>query len=81
MSEEMIPFQFKSIGWCVDDVKGGELLLDLLRAGRKAEIEECAARKGHEIRPRMGSKPRRRQRVLGFRSVDTLKVCEPMDSE
>ena len=52
MSEEIIPFQFKSIGRCVDDVKGGELLLDLVRSGRKAEIEECAARKGHEIRPR-----------------------------
>ena len=55
----MTPFECNSSGWCVDDVKGGELLLDLIRHGRKAEIEECAARKGHEIRPR--SKPRRRQ--------------------
>ena len=41
----MTPFECDSSGWCVDDVKGGELLLDLIRHGRKAEIEVFAPRK------------------------------------
>ena len=35
---EAIPFTFNEWGWCLDDVRGGELPMDLVRAARQSEI-------------------------------------------
>ena len=83
-----IPFQFDESGWCVDDVRGGELPLDQVRAGRAAELKGFSERGVYEVRPRTEAQ-RKGARVLGVRWVDTQKgecvrsrlVCQDFNTD
>ena len=49
---EELPFTFNDWGYCVDDVKGGLLPMDLVREARRSETEGFAQRRVYGIRPR-----------------------------
>ena len=49
---EIIPLTFDEFGWCLDDVHGGELSLDLVREARKQEIDGFNDRRVYVVRPR-----------------------------
>ena len=66
-------FTFSGDGYCIDDVKGGELPMDLVREGRKSEMEGFAARRVYEIKPRREAMAKG-SKVIGVRWVDTLKA-------
>ena len=83
-----IPFSFTPGEHCVDDVRGGDLPMELVREGRRAEMEGFAARRVYEVRPRAEAKERG-SRVVGVRWVDTLKgakvrsrlVCQDFNTD
>ena len=51
--EDYIPFSFDDSGWCLDDVRGGEIPMALVRAGREQEMAGFAAQKVYDVRPRV----------------------------
>ena len=66
-------FRFRDDVYCVDDVRGGHLPMELVRSARQKEMEGFAARRVYQSRPRWeatasGSK------VIGVRLVDTAKA-------
>ena len=83
-----IPFEFRGGSHCVDDVRGGELPLDLVREGRKAEIKGFSSRRVYEVRPRWEA-TQKGAKVVGVRWVDTLKgskvrsrlVCQDFNND
>ena len=86
--EVYIPFAFDESGWCQDDVRGGSLPMDLVREGRRTEIEGFAARRVYVLRPRYEAKSKG-ARVVGVRWVDTQKgdkvrcrlVCQDFNTD
>ena len=86
--DQDIPFEFNDEGWCVDDVRGGELPMDLVRAGRKAEMKGFSERCVYEVRPRSEAEAKN-ARILGVRWVDTMKgeavrsrlVCQDFNTD
>ena len=66
-------FCFRDDGYCVDDVKGGELPMELVREGRQAEMSGFASRKVYEVRPRWEARAKG-QKVMGVRCVDAAKA-------
>ena len=66
-------FTFSGDGYCVDDIRGGILPMDLVREGRKSEMEGFAARRVYEIRPRREAVAKG-SKVIGVRWVDTMKA-------
>ena len=85
---EDFPFSFNDDGWCIDDVRGGELPMGLVREGRKAEIRGFHERGVYEIRLRYDA-TRKGARVVGVRWVDTMKnssvrsrlVCQDFNND
>ena len=69
---EEIPFSFSDWGYCVDDVKGGLLPMDLVREARRSEMEGFAQRRVYEIRPRWECE-QEGGKVIGVRWVDVAK--------
>ena len=43
--ESVLPFTFDPCGYCIDDVRGGELPLELVREARRNEMQGFAARR------------------------------------
>ena len=86
--EEHIPFAFDDSGWCQDDVRGGSLPMDLVREGRRTEIEGFTSRRVYVLRPRYEAKAKG-ARVVGVRWVDTQKgdkvrsrlVCQDFNTD
>lgn len=86
--EQEIPFVFNDSGWCVDDVRGGEIPMDLVREGRKQEMLGFAQRRVYDVRPRWEATSRG-FKVVGVRWVDTLKggkarcrlVCQDFNTD
>ena len=67
-----VPFVFQDHGWYVDDVRGGELPKELVRAARKNEMDGFAKRHVYEVRPRTEATAKG-AKVVGVRWVDSLK--------
>ena len=86
--KDEIPFTFSDTGWCIDDVRGGELPMELVREGREAEMKGFASRRVYEVRPRSEATAKG-AKVVGVRWVDTLKggkarcrlVCQDFNNE
>ena len=57
----------------MDDVKGGELPMDLVREGRRSEMAGFAARRVYDVVPRFDAKSKG-AKVIGVRWVDTAKA-------
>ena len=66
------PFCFDDSGYCVDDIRGGELPMELVRQGRLAEMNGFHDRRVYEIRPRTEAVAKG-AKVVGVRWVDTMK--------
>ena len=66
-------FYFSGDGYCVDDVKGGTLPMEMVREGRRAEMQGFAERKVYEVRPRLEAQAKG-AKVIGVRWVDTAKA-------
>lgn len=65
-------YSFDDGGWCVDDVRGRELPMELVREGRKAEMHGFHHRGVCEVRPRREA-TQEGARVVGVRWVDVMK--------
>ena len=86
--EPELPFTFNDSGWCVDDVRGGELPMELVREGRREEMQGFAQRRVYDVRPRWEATSRG-LKVVGVRWVDTLKggkarcrlVCQDFNND
>ena len=70
--ETTIPFTFSEDGYCIDDVRGGELPLEWVKEARRGEMNGFSERKVYVVRPRRectekGVKP------IGVRWVDARK--------
>ena len=85
---EVIPFAFREGGWCLDDVHGGALPLDLVREGRQAEMEGFSSRRVYTVRPRWEATAKG-LKVVGVRWVDCMKgskvrsrlVCQDFNND
>ena len=69
---EELPFTFNDWGYCVDDVKGGLLPMDLVREARRSETEGFAQRRVYGIRPRWECE-QEGGKVVGVRWVGVAK--------
>ena len=69
---EEIPFTFNEWGYCIDDVNGGTLPMDLVREARRSEIAGFTERKVYQIRPRHEAQAAG-GKVVGVRWVDSAK--------
>ena len=70
--DDEIPFQFVNNGWCIDDVHGGSLPMDLVREARQDEINGFSERRVYTIRPRREA-IEKGAKVIGVRWVDSAK--------
>ena len=70
--EETIPLAFNWTGYCVDDVKGGELPMEWVKHARKDEMNGFAERRVYVVRPRTEALAKG-AKIVGVRWVDTRK--------
>ena len=69
---EEIPFTFNEWGYCIDDVNGGTLPMELVREARRSEITGFTERKVYQLRPRHEAQAAG-GKVVGVRWVDSAK--------
>ena len=67
-----ISFRFDGGGWCLDDVKGGELPMALVKEARKGEIDGFSGRRVYTVVPRYEAL-QNNAKIIGVRWVDTRK--------
>ena len=81
---EEILFVFSDWGYCMDDVHGGILPMDLVKEARRSEMKGFEQRRVYEIRPRYEA-----DKVVGVRWVDCVKnggvrsrvVCQDFNTD